>query len=78
MALTPPFTVRIEAPGTSFGDTMNEIRTWLDHRKIQPALFMPVGNAGVGFSIAFNTENEARLFEREFAGLLRAGVQALS
>jgi hypothetical protein len=34
MALNPPFVVRVEKkPGSSFGAIMNEIRTWLDHRK---------------------------------------------
>jgi len=55
-------------PGGSFGETMNDIRSWLDHRKIQPALFKPVASdrSGVGFEIGFNSEDEARLFEREF------------
>jgi hypothetical protein len=69
MALDPPFVVRIEKqPGGSFGGTMHEIRSWLDHRHIQPASFLPVANdrSGVGFEIGFNSENEAHLFEREF------------
>ena len=70
MALSPPFVVRVEKrPGRSFGAIMNEIRTWLDHRKIQPASFNSVFNArrDVGFEIGFNSEDEALLFEREFA-----------
>jgi hypothetical protein len=71
MALDPPFVVRIEkqSGGGSFGGTMHEIRSWLDHRHIQPASFFPVANvpSGVGFEIGFNSENEADLFEREFA-----------
>jgi hypothetical protein len=67
MALDPPFVVRVEKQpgGSSFGDTMNNIRSWLDHRKIQPASFNSVFNAlsGVGFEIAFNGEDEAHLFE---------------
>ena len=69
MALNSPFAVRIEnPPGSTFGGTMNDIRSWLDHRKIQPALFKPVASAqsGVGFEIGFNSEDEAHLFEREF------------
>ena len=51
-----------------FGETMNNMRSWLDHRKIQPALFNSVFNAlsGVGFEIGFNSEDEAELFERQF------------
>jgi hypothetical protein len=69
MALNPPFVVRIEKkPDRSFGVIMNDIRTWLDHRRIEPVSFTPVAKAdtGVGFEIAFHTEDEAHLFEREF------------
>jgi len=69
MALNPVFTVCVERKPGAFGDTMNEIRTWLDHCKIQPASFNSVFNAlsGVGFEIAFNSEDEANLFQHEFA-----------
>ena len=48
---------------------MNAIRTWLDHRNIEPVSFEPVAKAdrGVGFEIAFNSADEDHLFEREFA-----------
>ena len=70
MTLNPPFVVRVEKqPERSFGEIMNAIRSWLDHRKIEPVSFEPVAKAdrGVGFEIAFNSEDEAHLFEREFA-----------
>ena len=70
MALNPPFVVRVEKkPGSSFGAIMNEIRTWLDHRKIEPISFEPVANAhrGVGFEIAFESEDEAYFSKRPFA-----------
>jgi hypothetical protein len=66
----PHFVVRVEKkPDLSFGEIMNAIRTWLDHRKIEPISFEPVAKAesGVGFEISFNTEDEAQLFQREFA-----------
>jgi hypothetical protein len=69
MALGSPFVVRIEKkPESSFRATMNEISTWLDHRRIDAVSFKPVAKAdsGVGFEIAFNTEDEAYLFKREF------------
>jgi hypothetical protein len=38
--LAPQFIVRVEKkPESSFAGTMNSIRSWLDHRKIQPASF---------------------------------------
>jgi hypothetical protein len=70
MALDPPFVVRVEKkPGGTFGGTMNAVRTWLNHRHIHATSFQPVANArsGVGFEIGFNSEDEAHLFEREFA-----------
>ena len=72
MALDPPFVVRIEKqPGGSFGGTMHEIRSWLDHRHIQPASFLPVANdrSGVGFVIGFNSEDEAVSFRAGFPRL---------
>jgi hypothetical protein len=69
MALNSPFVVRVEKkPDRSFGVTMNAIRTWLDHRRIDAVSFKPVTKAdsGVGFEIGFNTEDEAYLFELEF------------
>ena len=79
MALSPPFVVRVEKkPESSFGAAMNDIRTWLDHRKIEPISFEPVAKAdrGVGFEIAFKSVDEAHLFEWEFASLTQpiAGV----
>jgi len=65
MALNPPFIARIEKrlPG-SFGDTMNDLRSWLDYNKIEPALFKQ--SDGVEFEIGFDNEEAARLFWREF------------
>jgi hypothetical protein len=54
MALSPPFVVRVEKkPESSFGAAMNDIRTWLDHRKIEPISFEPVAKAdrGVGLRL---------------------------
>ena len=70
MALSSPFIIHIERErDTSFGDVMNEIRSWLDHCRIEPASFKQVAVAerGVGFEIGFNSEAEARRFERDFA-----------
>jgi hypothetical protein len=69
MALNP-FVVQIETkPGSSFGETMSALRIWLDHRDIRPTSFLPITqiDSGIGFQIGFNNEDEAHLFEREFA-----------
>ncbi len=67
MALNPSLIVRIERKPGAFGDTMNEIRSWLDSRHIHPASFAPVSDSGVGFEISFNDEDEARLFRARFS-----------
>ena len=70
MALNAPFVVRVEKkPESSFGTAMNDIRAWLDHRKIEPVSFKPVAQAdsGVEFEIGFNSAEEANLFQHEFA-----------
>jgi hypothetical protein len=76
MALNPAFTVCVARKPGAFGDTMNEIRTWLDHSKIQPASFAPVTqtDSGVGFEIGFNSEGEALLFEHAFLASARLPV----
>ena len=74
MALNPSIIVRIERKPGAFGDTMNEIRSWLDHSKIHPASFNPVApaNSGVGFEISF--KGEARLFEHAFRASTRLPI----
>ena len=69
MALNP-FVVQIERkPGGSFGETMNAVRNWLDHRDIRSTSFLPITQieGGIGFEIGFNSAAEAQLFEHEFA-----------
>ena len=74
MALAPPFTVYLQKTPASFGDTMNDIRAWLDHHRMQPVSFKC---SAYGFEIAFNSEDEAQLFRREFGDLLQpAGLRA--
>jgi hypothetical protein len=67
MALSSPFIVRVEEipeTGTSFGLTMNDIRTWLDHHQIRLVDFktIPRSFGGMGFEITFANHHDARLF----------------
>ena len=71
MPLNPSFIVRMERKPGAFGETMHDIRSWLDHCKIQPASFAPVADSGVGFEISFKSEDEARLFEHAFRASTR-------
>jgi hypothetical protein len=54
---------------------MNEIRSWLDSHKIQPADFRPSesGPGDVAFEIRFLREDEAHLFEQAFT-LIPVGI----
>ena len=56
-------------PGGSFGETMNAVRIWLDHRDIRSTSFLPITqiDGGIGFEIGFNNAAQAQLFEHEFA-----------
>ena len=68
MALDPSsFIIRVEEipeTGLSFGNTMNDIRTWLDHHQIEPVVFktLPRSFGGMGFEITFANHHDARLF----------------
>jgi hypothetical protein len=65
--MVTPAVIRAE----NLGNTMNDIRTWLDAEKIQPVEFKTVvGHAGVGFEISFRCEQEAQRFHERFASLV--------
>ena len=72
MALRTPVVVQPKATrDMPFGETMRDIRIWLDSERIQPAEFKAVvGRAGLGFEISFNDESEAERFQERFAFLL--------
>jgi hypothetical protein len=69
MALNPPFTIRIEKPENALGETMNEMRAWLDEHRVQPMHFKiaMTGFPGIAFDLRFRSEEEAVLFEKIFA-----------
>lgn len=47
----------------SFADAMLGQRTWLDHKKIQPAGFKRVTGERIRFEITFLTERDALAFK---------------
>ena len=63
-----PTTVILEKSGNDLGYAMNEIRSWLDGHRIQPARFrtLPRETDGVTVEISFDTEYEACLFVQKF------------
>ncbi len=65
------YSICIETPvGTQLGDSMNDVRPWLDRHKIEPVEFKSETKSGVvTLDIRFRSQDEARLFERDFASL---------
>ena len=75
------FIIRVEEipeTGISFGLTMNDIRTWLDHHQIQPVDFktIPRSFGGMGFEITFANQHDARHFQQDIGGRLLIGPPA--
>ena len=65
MAFSPiaPTTVFVAKPfEISYADAMRGLRTWLDHKKLQPAGFKVAGDGKIGFEITFSTEQDALAF----------------
>jgi hypothetical protein len=71
MMRDPPFTVRVEKPGTTLTESMKEMRTWLDHTAIEPINFNIAATAFAFFAvdITFRAEADARRFEQAFSQL---------
>jgi hypothetical protein len=72
MVLTSPVVVRRgNQPNTPLGDTLAEIRRWLDSERIEPAMFKTVVHPrGLGFEMSFKSETEADRFRRQFPALV--------
>lgn len=68
MASANPLVIHVETrAGSSLGEIMNSIRSWLDSQKIQPTTFKTVivGSA-LALEIAFRQEDEAWRFRQQF------------
>ena len=65
------YTVEVRLIGGEFMTSMAEMRTWLNHRRIEPDAFRhSPGGAGVTFRVDFKIESEATEFARAFGGRL--------
>ena len=55
-------------PGGSVGSLMNSMRTWLDHKSIQPMSFdaMTLDVGGIVFDVGFRQVDQATLFRAAF------------
>jgi hypothetical protein len=62
-------TVRVRvSQSQNLGETMKNIRVWLDHHKIHPASFRTTADAtGYLLSIDFRSKETAEQFRRQFA-----------
>jgi hypothetical protein len=62
------YIIHIETPvGTSLGDAMSDMRSWLDTYRIEPMEFRSNSIEGVFiFNILFQSPDEAHHFERDF------------
>ena len=65
------YTVEVRLIGGNFITSMTQMRTWLDHQRIEPDAFRhSSGGAGVTFRVDFKLEVEAAEFARAFGGRL--------
>src|SRR5260221_14794226 len=63
------YTVEVRLIGGEFIGFMTQMRTWLDHRRIEPDAFRhSSGGAGVTFRVDFKVETEADAFASAFGG----------
>jgi hypothetical protein len=70
------YTVEVRLIGGDLITSMSHMRTWLDHRRIEPDAFRhSAGGAGITFRVDFKREDEALAFARVFGGRL-IGVPA--
>jgi hypothetical protein len=61
--------IYVETPvGTPLGNHINDIGPWLDRHEIEPVEFKSETKGGViTLDICFRSQDEAQLFERDFA-----------
>jgi hypothetical protein len=64
--------------GDGLAEPMEQIRTWLDHERIQPSVFrLSLISGGTVFRVEFNARREAEAFARAFGGeVIRGGERA--
>ena len=62
------YCIYMETPvGTPLGETIKDIRTWLDRHNIEPIEFKSETQHGViTLDIRFRSQDEALLFEQDF------------
>ena len=65
------YTVEVRLVGSDLLASMSDMRTWLDHRKVEPDAFrISRGNPVTTCRLDFRIENEAAAFATAFQGRL--------
>ena len=72
MALSRPVVIRAKnQTNIPLGNTMNEIRSWLDSEHVAIATFKTVAHhEGLSFEISFKSTQDASRFQRQFPWLV--------
>ncbi len=67
--------VEVRRQGADLGNVMAQMRTWVDHHRIEPHLFEVafVSGGEVRFQIQFQTIRDASAFAHVFEGEVLAG-----
>jgi hypothetical protein len=73
------YIVDLTIADANFIERMSEMRTWLDHRRVEPSRFrFVIGEAAGACRVHFTSEADAAAFAQEFGGEVSAvaGVTA--
>jgi len=63
------YTAEVQLIGGSLPTMLSDMRTWLDHRRVEPDSFRHFSRAAkVVFRVDFKLEAEARAFAKAFGG----------
>lgn len=63
------YIVELTIAEPNYTERMNEMRTWLDHHRVEPARFrFIVGDGSVECRVHFAAENDAAAFASAFGG----------
>jgi hypothetical protein len=72
------YVAEIHHNGDGFAEPMEQIRTWLDHKRIQPSVFrLSLMPGGTIFRVEFNAVSEAEAFARAFGGQVIRGRERI-
>ena len=63
------YIVEVASAG-DLGAAMSNMRSWLDHNRLQPVIFRQVAGNGTVFRLEFRSEAEAAAFVGTFGGRL--------